>query len=59
MLKVIEDLYVDLVIWSMLLQKFTKSIAQIILLGKFENRLTYLLTKPYYGLSDELWSPFA
>ena len=59
MLKVIEYLYVDLVIRTILLEQFAKSVCEIIALSKLEDRLLNLLSKPYDCLPDELRSPFA
>ena len=58
MLEVIEDLYIDLIIRSMLLKQFAKTICKIIALGKLEDRLMNLLAEPYHSLSDELRGPF-
>ena len=59
MLKVIEYLYVDLCIRTVLLEKFSQAVFQVIALCEFQDRLVYLFAEPDYGFSDELRSPFA
>ena len=59
MLEIVEYFYVDLVVWSVLLEKFAETVCKIVTLSELEDRLVYLLAKPYYCLSDELRSPFA
>ena len=59
MLKVVEYLYVDLAIWAVQVKKFAEAVCQIVFLRKLEDRLAYLLAKPYYSLADEFRSPLA
>ena len=58
-LEVVEDFYVDLVERTLLLEKFSENICEIVFLSKFEDRLLNLLAEPYYCLAYELRSPLA
>ena len=54
-----EDFYVDLVERTLLLEKFSEAVCEIVLLSEFQDWLVNLLAKPYDSLSDELRSPLA
>ena len=59
MLKVVEYLDVDLVVWTVLFEEFAKAVREIVALSKFEDRFVYLLAEPYYSLADEFRCPLA
>ena len=59
MLKVVENVDIDLCIRTMLFEKLAKAVLKVISLCEFKNRLVNLLAEPYHRFSDELRSPFA
>ena len=59
MLEVVEYLYVYLVIWTVLFEKLSKTVVEVVLLCKLEDRFLCLLAEPYDSLADELRCPFA
>ena len=59
MLKIVEYLYIDLCIRTVLLEKLSQTVLQVIALSEFQDRLVYLFAEPYYSFSDEFRSPFA
>ena len=56
---VVSDFDINLVISAELLEKFTQTVLQIVLIAKLEYRLVNLLTKPDDGLAAEFVGPFA
>ena len=59
MLEIVEYLYVDMVIRTLLLEEFTETIGEVILLCELEDWFVYLFAEPYYSLADKFRSPFA
>ena len=56
-LQVIEYLDVDIIGRVIQGDQFAQSIVIIVLIGKFENRFTRLLTKPHDSTADEVIVP--